>query len=123
VHYEYGSPILWLRNYLRALFLADPGYYRVIVFVATDVAFVHAEKGPSEDETQMWLRSGLNSLPTDVGARPYTSHFVCTALIYEFRAARYNEWARLVLPSHLDAYTHLVKSGIWGTLAKVKDSE
>src|SRR5579863_7649802 len=43
-------------DYIRALFTADPGYYRVIVFIVTDQGFSEGAQGPSQGDADKWLR-------------------------------------------------------------------
>ncbi len=104
-----------LRSYLRSLFTADPGYYRVIAFIVTDVPFTQSEKSITTIEAEEWLRSGLNFLPEWIGTQIYTPQVVCTALIYEFERQP-NRDPNVLLPSRLDARTHLVRSGLWNAI-------
>jgi hypothetical protein len=60
-----------------------------------------------------WLRDGLNILPGTVARRRYTNEVNCTTLIYEFVKLAGNS-AMLLLPSGIDAQTHLLKAGLWG---------
>ena len=59
-----------LSDYIRALFQANPGYYRIIIFVVTPVPFVESSATVSRDEAMEWLRTGLNKLPASLN----TSH-------------------------------------------------
>jgi len=99
-------------GYLRALFVAPPGYYRVIVFIVTPIAFTTTGKPVSSDEASSWLDGGGVSLPKSTGDLDYTSDYHCTALIYEFekRDTEANPIERH--PGRLTAETHLAKSGI-----------
>jgi hypothetical protein len=101
-----------LSDYVRALLTADPGYYRVVVFVVTDVPFAQSGAEPTMDQAQKWLGGGLNVLPASIASTPFSPNTVCTALIYEFTQSESRHPA-LLLPSPLDAHTHLVKSGLW----------
>jgi hypothetical protein len=97
-------------NYLRALFLAPPGYYRVIAFIVTPIPF-SATGGPiTADTAAMWIAEGANILPPALAGRPYSANFVCTALIYEFekRDAGSNPEERK--PGRLSADVHLTRS-------------
>lgn len=104
-----------LRAYLRALFTADPGYYRVIVFIVTAVPFSQAEKPVTAADAEQWLRSGLNVLPESIAGRRYDAGVVTTALIYEFRRDNSGS-SDVLLPSPLAARAHLVGSGLWKAL-------
>ena len=112
---HYGPPRLSLREYVEALFTANPGFYRVIVFVVTDRPFGAGQRSVSPDEATSWLADGFNALPEDWRAKPLPSNYTCTALIYEF-LVKNGGLPALLVPSHLDAKTHLVKSGLWAAL-------
>ena len=72
------SPRLSLTEYLQALFTANPGYYRVIVFVVTDQPFAAGKNSVSSDEATSWLADGFNDLPedweTETPAKPLRMH-------------------------------------------------
>src|SRR5713101_704656 len=104
-----------LSDYLRALFSANPGHYRVIVLIVTDVPFAESEKRVSEAEAVNWLHAGLNRLPPEIAERPYNPDVVSTALIYEFEKDQGKD-PQLNEPSRLGAHEHLTHSGIWGAL-------
>ena len=108
-----------LAGYLRALFTAEPGYYRLIVLVVTSSPFAQSGERVTRAATLEWLRGGLNTLPEPIGAQPYSPEVACTALVYEFerRAGQDPDAPRVLLPSRLDAHTHLVNSGLWRMLA------
>jgi hypothetical protein len=102
-------------EYLRALLTANPGYYRVVVFVVTDTPFAETGAPVSESEAEKWLTSGANKLPAAIANSAFGQNTVCTALIYEFERSA-GSAPVLLEPSRLDAHTHLVKSGLWGAL-------
>ena len=111
-----SAPAFDFADYIRALFTAQPGHYRIIVFLITPKRFYQASAPPSEIEAQTWLGKGLNDLPDEVARRPYPAACLTTAYIYEFERP---EGATDVIPRQpgiLDAHTHLVRSGIWGAL-------
>ena len=103
-----------LRAYLRALFLASAGHYRVIVFIVTPMPFSESEAKVSVDETTAWLNSGLNILPVSIGEREYSPNHVCTAMIYEFTQSEAHE-ATENIPGRISGDQHLLKSKIWPT--------
>ncbi len=103
------------REYFRALLTANPGYYRVVVFVVTDAPFAETGAPVSESEAEKWLTSGANRLPASIASSAFGQDTVCTALIYEFERSA-GSAPVLLEPSRLDAHTHLVKSGLWGAL-------
>ncbi len=109
-----GSSAFSLSGYIRALFTANAGYYRVIAFLVTDVPFAATGAAPTEDQTNSWLRNGFNTLPAEVKQKPYSAGFSCTALIYEFM--RTESSPPTLTSNGPDAETHLQKAGIWDKL-------
>lgn len=105
-----------LRDYLKALFTGRPGYYRIIVFIVTCHDVVESDAKVTEKWAKAWLKRGLNKLPPPLGALQFSTHYACTALIYEFE--RYHEANRIEVrcPGQIPARNHLVKAGIWGAL-------
>jgi hypothetical protein len=107
-----------LGAYLRALFTAEQGRYRVIVFTVTDVPFTEGDQRVTSEEALEWLRHGLDKLPPSLAALPYTNDVTTTALIYEFERTSGNTpaAARAVLPSTIGAREHLAGAGLWSAL-------
>ncbi|QDU09437.1 hypothetical protein [Gimesia aquarii] len=107
-----------LGEYIRTLFTASPGYYRIIVFIVTPVLFDQTNQEVNRDEAMAWLRSGLNNLPDDVGAQEYSQSHVCTALIYEFKQPEKGTDAELSVPGRLSGMEHLTNAGLFEELKK-----
>lgn len=101
-----------LDDYLKALFTAPPGYYRLIVFVVTPFSFSQSERRVSKDVAESWLGSGSNSLPDDLNAKLFGNDFNCTALIYEFEKRDIDKDFKSTIPGRLSATEHIKKSGI-----------
>jgi len=107
-----------LREYLRSLFSANAGYYRIIVFIITPHPFSQSEVRLSSGEIEAWLRGGLNVLPSSIGERVYTNEYNTTALIYEFEQSEVGAEPNLIVPGRLTAQTHLKKSELWNSLER-----
>jgi hypothetical protein len=117
---DYIPPkVFSLSSYVRALFRAQPGHFRVIVFIATPqpLGFDTSRPDVTRDTAARWPEQGLNKLPEAYGAIPYTDDFTCTALIYEFLRAAADDTPVLKVPGLLDAPVHLEKSGLLQDLA------
>lgn len=106
---------LSIAEYLRRLFAADEGYYRIVVFVLTDEAFGAQSRSITEGEATLWLSQGLNVLPPDLVQQPLSENKDCTALIYEFQKLHGGD-PHLLIPSSLGAKQHLVASGLYPLL-------
>jgi len=105
-----------LAGYLRALFTAPVGYYRIIAFVVGSTSFHEDKTTVTSGEAISWLTRGGSSLPDSIAMLPYKSNMSCTALIYEFERQEQIKDAQFVSPGRLDAHTHFVKSGLWRAL-------
>lgn len=100
-------------TYLKALFTAEPGYYRVIVFVVTPVPFAQKDAVVTDADARVWLEGGLNKLPESIGSAAYTDGFTCTALVYEFEQPATQKSGKIMMPGLLSGKTHLIKARIW----------
>jgi hypothetical protein len=107
-----------LRAYLRALFFAARGRYRLIVLVATDVPFAQAATPITAASAETLLAAGLNRLPAGLAALPFKGDAVVTALIYEFERVDTGVGPELVTPSRLQGRVHLQKAAIWQGLQR-----
>ena len=105
-----------LAAYFRALFLADPGYYRVIALVVTPQPFSQSDDVVTSDQAEAWLAQGLDRVPPTVATLIFTEDFACTALIYEFERQSESDEAGIKYPSAIQGRTHLQRSGIWEAL-------
>jgi hypothetical protein len=101
--------------YLRALFKAPQGHYRVIVFVVTTHPFTQTNAKVTRQQAKDWLSAGYDVLPSEIGLREFSANYKCTALIYEFKGSGKN--AEFVDPSELQGRTHLIKSGLIAALS------
>lgn len=97
-----------LYTFLRGLFYADPGHYRVIVFVLQDLPFAQSSKRITAQEAEAWLTSGANVLPPDMAEHPFGGGH-CTVLVYEFAS----DGTKVhVVVSSLTGKQHLEKAGV-----------
>jgi len=99
-------------GYLRALFVAPPGYYRVIVFVVSGSPFSANGTPVSSKEADQWLENGSNVLTSRIGDMPYSTDHVCTALIYEFEKRDPGSNPIERHPGRLSANAHILKAKI-----------
>ena len=101
-----------LLEFIRALVNAQPGYYRVIVFIVTSRPWPRTGATPTGAEADQWLARGFNRLPESVGLLPYGPAYRTTALVYEFRKVSNGAVATLLEPSPTSAHEHMAKAGI-----------
>jgi hypothetical protein len=105
-----------LANYLKRLFLATPGYYRIIVFVITPYALAQSTSEPTPIQAIKWFSAGYNLLPESIGNKEFSQSYACTALIYEFERETESAEPRFRQPGRIPGHIHLVKAGIWRSL-------
>ena len=108
--------IFSLSDYIKALFLGSPGYYRVIVFVVTPHPFQQSDARVTPEQARDWLQVGFNRLPDQIANLTFSSDFACTALIYEFRRPTENDEPMIAYTRVIPGRLHLKRSGIWEAL-------
>lgn len=103
-----------LSGYLKSLFTAEKGYYRILVFVVSPhPVFASPTKTVSQKEANAWLVEGASNLPGSIKKRPYGPDVTCTALIYEFEQSERGAEATIRVPGRLPGRTHLEKARLW----------
>lgn len=100
-----------ISNYLKALFLGNKGYYRVIVFIITDKSFSTTKKVVTREEAFAWLQVGSLTLPDLIGEKKFTKKYKVISLVYEFTKKESTD-PILSDPSVLTGQIHLNKSNI-----------
>ena len=112
---------LSLLEQVRNLFLdAPPGYYRMMLFVITDEAYVLSKDTLSESEAIERLRGGAQVLGHAYQDLPFTAQHTADVLIYEFALEgkeTEDRTIKLLQPSLVDGQTHLRKTDIGVALA------
>jgi len=104
-------------GWLRALFTAEPGHYRVIVFVVSSNPARPTERVAQEEEVRAWLDTGLSRLPHELEVRYFGAWHDCEVLIYEFEKQSAEDDAYIVQNSLIPALTHLDRNGVRQQLA------
>lgn len=104
-----------IEAFVRALFTAQVGYFRVIAFIVTDSIITQSEGSINRDQAIEWMYIGASRLPNEIGDRIYSRDYSCWAFIYEFKKVDENEKARVVRPGR-PAIQHLEKSNILARL-------
>jgi uncharacterized caspase-like protein len=99
-------------GYLRSLFFAPEGFYRLIAFVVTDRPFVAAAAAMDAAGAQHLLLGGANRLPEQLRAEAFTPAHAVTALIYEYRKGSSTGDVATIVPGRLAAETHLRRARI-----------
>ena len=106
-----------LTSYVKALFTARSGRFRIIVFTLSENV-AQDNKPPSDDEAMTWPSAGQTHLPQRYALIPFTDRVTCTAFIYEFEKKDFNTSAAFVQPGEITGMSHLLKAGIWTLLGK-----
>lgn len=116
---DYLPPTIFsLTSYLRVLFTANPGRYRIIAFIVTSEPFKESKETVTREEAMGWLGGGMIVLPKSIGKQPYTDQHYCTAYIYEFEQPDKDKKPFFKPLSNLTGKDHLKKSKLWAALKK-----
>lgn len=110
-----SSSAFSLEAYFTRLLYADPGRYRLVVLVISDVPFSATGGYLTASDASDLASVGLNALPKTLADEIYSPNHRCTALIYEFRKGS-NAEPELVTPSPLPGRDHLTRARIWAAL-------
>ena len=110
--------IFSLASYLKALFTANPGRYRIIAFIVTSQPFEESKETVTREEAMAWLDHGMIVLPKSISEQPYTDQHYCTAYIYEFEQPGREKEPLFKPLSNLTGKDHLEKSKLWAALKK-----
>jgi hypothetical protein len=114
---DYLPPTIFsLTSYLRVLFAANPGRYRIIAFIVTSEPFKESKETVTREEAMGWLGGGMIVLPKSIGKQPYTDQHYCTAYIYEFEQPDKDKKPFFKPLSNLTGKDHLKKSNLWAAL-------
>lgn len=107
-----------LSDFVRALFAAPVGHYRVIVFVVNDQPFAASGEPVSGEEALAWVGAGLNRLPESIAARPFGERHAGTAMIYQFQKTGHEQEPRANPDGAESAARQLERSGILAALGQ-----
>jgi outer membrane protein OmpA-like peptidoglycan-associated protein len=104
-----------ITGYLRALFSANTGHYRIIVIALTDHMFAGPQVVPVDSAIRAIPENGLaGDLPTNIAKTPLAqSGLNCYAFVYEFERPVDPKRTRLVDSSREEAIGHLVLARLW----------
>ncbi len=122
-----GDPMRWstalprtsvfsLGDYVRALFTAPQGDYRVIVFIVTTQSFATSNDEASRDDAQDWVMGGMDQLPSHLQAQPFSRDMSGSALVYQFRKIGHDDPAVANPDDAVPARQQLSRSGITAAL-------
>jgi hypothetical protein len=103
-------------DYIKALFYAKPGRFRVITFVVTDVPLTFSDEPFQRHQLQRLMKKGAPTLSPEIGQAKFTAKHNCYVLIYEFEKAGIDTQAVFVGTSQFDTKTHLAKTGLLAAL-------
>ncbi len=110
-----------LSGYLSAVFLAPPGFYRVIVFFVTPHPVVPSQSPVMTEEIKALIGSGASRLPRATAtqdASPKGYPCAITVFVYEFNLRTESDQPAIVNPGQISGRTHLVGAGLWTALTR-----
>ncbi len=103
-------------DYIARLFYAPPGYYRQIIFAATDEPFEETDDEITQAELDALVDRGDDELPSQAQSMAFTDGHKLYALIYEFEKGAADEDVALLTPNRLSGVTHLDQAGLYRNL-------
>ena len=106
-----------LVSYIRRLLFADPGYFRLIVFILTAEPFAATGTPLSPEQGHQLLDRGFDVVPEPTLRRTFSPEHHIVALVYEFSKEKGRD-PKLVAPGKLPARTHLEKALVWAGLQR-----
>jgi len=98
-------------DYFKALFSTPKGFYRVLIFLYTDIDLSSNGNFISEEEARKWLNNGFNSLPNEIKYSTATNNHSCTLLVYHYEKKPGIDGEMLV-PSGLSGRIHFLNSNL-----------
>lgn len=107
-----------LERYLRTLFTANKGFYRIVVFTVSPNILIEGKDKISEKEALDWLRTGGVSLPAELAKIPFSEKYNCAALIYEFEQIGPKTEVKFLSPGRLPTHLHLEATGFYQALGE-----
>ncbi|WP_337043824.1 carboxypeptidase-like regulatory domain-containing protein [Emticicia sp. 17c] len=102
-------------DYFTSLFVNREGYFKLSLFVITNVNLAGSEETASFEQAKSWFSRGASALPDGIASMPYSDKFTCTAYVYEFRQVT-NQFSLLENRCNTDQY--LKNSGILQILSR-----
>lgn len=123
--YSPAPPPFWSLQTIESVFVPRQGYFRVIVFIVTDLPITESSTPTTETVASNWTSAGADSLPVQVASTPVSQGIKVTAFIYEFEdstADDVNQFslldaASITPPAQLlDTQQQLVGAGLWKAL-------
>jgi hypothetical protein len=105
-----------LTGYIKQLFFAPEGFYRLIVFAVTSQPFAATGASLDAAAAASLVSKGANRLSDDFETMAFTDRHRVSALIYEFQKGARERDVSTVTPGRLGARTHLERAGIYQAL-------
>jgi tetratricopeptide (TPR) repeat protein len=105
-----------MASWIRGLFFAQPGFYRVIVFVIGGKAFSPGKQDVTPGMANDWLSGSVDKLPPELAERGFSADDSVWSLVYEFESSDPAKEVSTLNPGRLPARTHLDRSGVLALL-------
>lgn len=120
---RWSTDLPWVANmtlleFIEAMVHAEPGYYRVIVFIVTNQPWSRTGETLTGEIAEQWLAEGFNWLPDSIGKLIYGHDYRTTALVYEFKKVSQDANLTFLKFSLISADDHLKKAGIYDPLSR-----
>ncbi|GAA0859613.1 hypothetical protein GCM10009114_33750 [Aliiglaciecola litoralis] len=105
------SKVFDLDSFFKALFFADKGYFRVLVFIINDKPIKFREHTDKQTLMEV-INEGSNRLPEKIETRNFDENMLCTALVYEFEHDENTQTIENKKPGRYTVEHHLTSTAI-----------
>ena len=105
-----------LVSFLKSLFVAPVGYYRLLAFVVATESIKTDDRRLDQQGAEALLRKGDRRLRGCLAETPFTDDYSIDVLVYEFRHApeeAADENVAQLAPGRLDPALHLSRAGVF----------
>jgi hypothetical protein len=99
-------------SYIKSLFSAPSGDFRVFVFIVTDIDLTSNNQKITEEEAMDWLGNGFTALPQNIKQIPFDDRYHFTMLVYHYNKTGSGENAVQVFSDPLTGRMHYEKAGL-----------
>lgn len=113
-----ARPVFDLDSFLRALFTAPEGHYRVVVFVARPGGVRLSDEPVEQGGADEWALGGVDVLPAELAERSWTELHRVTVLVYQFRTRGFDGEPEANPDGAPPVAVHLEKSGLLAALRR-----
>jgi len=99
-------------GYIKLLLHGKQWFYRLNLFIVNTHIITPTTTKVSYEQAADWFGQGSLNLPYEIKKQPYSNHYQCTALVYEFEKLDIKPEAYIKFSPRLSASTHLKQADL-----------